>query len=67
MFLCVGPDCDRMDVTIRKWLDRCSQLTITTSRRFPEGELPRRGKRGHPGVRSLRSLGMTDGETVRKT
>ena len=30
LFFCVGPDCDRMDVTIRKWLDRCSQLTITT-------------------------------------
>ena len=28
------------------------------SRRFPEGELPRRGKRSHPGVRAY-ALGMT--------
>ncbi len=31
------------------------------TRGFPEGALPRRGKRGHPGVRQFENwLGMTD-------
>ena len=42
------------------WIMRGVLLELAgRSTGLPEGELPRRGKRGHPGVRLLRSLAMT--------